>query len=449
MFKKSLITVFVLVCFVTAAVAQDDACPALVQEAIERTDEYCSDIQRNQACYGNLQLAAEPQLGVSDFQFSSPGDIEAIENILALNLSALTAPQEWGVAMMRVQANLPDTLPGQNVTILLFGDIRLENQGTAELPTITIRAGSNINIRSGPATTFRVLGGLTANQEVTVDGINPAGDWLRIVQADGSSGWVYLPLVTVEEGADIGVLVETEEARGAEGVVYGPMQSFYFTSGVGEPQCSEAPRDGILVQTPAGVGRINLLINEVAIQVGSTVFIRAVPADYIYFWVLDGEIWAGASGETAVAPAGSLVRVPTDAGALPSGPPEILAYDEDDLQSLPLSLLPDRITVPATLDEEALEEARLRSRSPLSGDWRLDAASCGEPVGTVIPIEFDTDASRLTMLWFGDVMIFNRVEGATYIDTEGIRDFFVLSPESISSVNTENSCSIALSRIGD
>ncbi len=29
--------------------------------------------------------------------------------------------------MLRIQANLPDTMPGQNVTILLFGDVSIYN----------------------------------------------------------------------------------------------------------------------------------------------------------------------------------------------------------------------------------------------------------------------------------------------------------------------------------
>jgi hypothetical protein len=38
----------------------------------------------------------------------------------------------WGVVMMRLQANLPDTLPGQNVTFLLFGDVELTSAVTEE-----------------------------------------------------------------------------------------------------------------------------------------------------------------------------------------------------------------------------------------------------------------------------------------------------------------------------
>jgi hypothetical protein len=38
----------------------------------------------------------------------------------------------WGVAVLQVQANLPDTLPGQNVTMLLFGDVEIIDASTEE-----------------------------------------------------------------------------------------------------------------------------------------------------------------------------------------------------------------------------------------------------------------------------------------------------------------------------
>jgi hypothetical protein len=36
----------------------------------------------------------------------------------------------WGVAVLQVQANLPDTVPGQNVTMLLFGDVEITDAST-------------------------------------------------------------------------------------------------------------------------------------------------------------------------------------------------------------------------------------------------------------------------------------------------------------------------------
>jgi hypothetical protein len=111
---------------ISGLLAQDAACPVLVQAALDYTDEVCANTERNQACYGNLQIAAVPQTNAADFEFDSPGDRANLVDIESLVLSDMAVPDEWGVALLQVQANLPDTLPGQNVTLLIFGGVALE-----------------------------------------------------------------------------------------------------------------------------------------------------------------------------------------------------------------------------------------------------------------------------------------------------------------------------------
>ncbi|QPC82003.1 hypothetical protein G4Y79_20285 [Phototrophicus methaneseepsis] len=113
---------------VGTVLAQQTQCYEFVQRAFASVDEYCSTTGRNEACYGNVALDAEPQVGVNEFHFSSVGDIENVTNIQSLKLYDLDeSVGVWGIAFMRLQANLPDTLPGQNATVILFGDVSLEN----------------------------------------------------------------------------------------------------------------------------------------------------------------------------------------------------------------------------------------------------------------------------------------------------------------------------------
>src|SRR5436190_320574 len=93
---------------VTAVVLAQGECPALVQEVLESTDKLCSGIERNQACYGNIQIDATAQPEVTDLKFSSPGDIEDIARFQSFDLAGLSTPDTWGVMLMQVQANLPD-----------------------------------------------------------------------------------------------------------------------------------------------------------------------------------------------------------------------------------------------------------------------------------------------------------------------------------------------------
>ncbi len=129
---KSAVITFVLLCFVPAALAQSD-CPAIVQTALDAADELCADTGRNQACYGHVALSAVAQPSAADFTFEQVGDVVDVSTIQSLRLNPMdVAADTWGVVLMRLQANLPESLPGQNVTFLMFGDVEITNAVTED-----------------------------------------------------------------------------------------------------------------------------------------------------------------------------------------------------------------------------------------------------------------------------------------------------------------------------
>jgi hypothetical protein len=112
--------------------AQSDSdgqtCPAIVETAFDALDTFCGETGRNQVCYGNINLAVEPQPTISELNFSDVGDIINVADVRSMSFSPMnTENGDWGLAMMRLQANIPNTLPGQNVTFILFGDVELTN----------------------------------------------------------------------------------------------------------------------------------------------------------------------------------------------------------------------------------------------------------------------------------------------------------------------------------
>lgn len=110
----------------STAYSQGQSCPAIVETALEAVEEVCANAGRNQACYGNVELTAQPKPGVQNFDFSQQGDLVNVADVAEMALKPLNETAgTWGVALMRLQANLPDTLPGQNVTLLLFGDVSI------------------------------------------------------------------------------------------------------------------------------------------------------------------------------------------------------------------------------------------------------------------------------------------------------------------------------------
>ena len=120
-----------LLCIAPAIAAQPGSCPALVDDLLAQLDSICADVGRNEICYGNTQLEAVPFADVENFTFETVGDIEGVSRLQTLDLSPLDEEtSEWGVVLMRLQADLPDTIPGQNVTFIAFGDVELTNAVT-------------------------------------------------------------------------------------------------------------------------------------------------------------------------------------------------------------------------------------------------------------------------------------------------------------------------------
>jgi len=109
--------------------AQEDTCPTLIYEAVAQTSELCDSTARNEACYGHQNV--DVSLRDSGASFTTPGDITELGSIERIQTMPLdTALSQFGIVLLRAQADLPNTIPGQNVTLLLMGDVTVEDQST-------------------------------------------------------------------------------------------------------------------------------------------------------------------------------------------------------------------------------------------------------------------------------------------------------------------------------
>jgi hypothetical protein len=145
-----------------AALSAQDECSALATEAIIRANAACSQIGSNEACYGYSAVEAAFQPLIDPTPFDEAGHLAAITDILSLQTLPLTPElNEWGIALIQVQPELPDVLPGQHVTFLLFGSAELQ------------RSDSNDNTPEEPMRVFRLETGIvqTRCREVSSDGL--------------------------------------------------------------------------------------------------------------------------------------------------------------------------------------------------------------------------------------------------------------------------------------
>jgi hypothetical protein len=108
------------------ALAQEATCEPLVKQAITDLGNNCRDSQRNSACYGNAQVNATFAQAVAPDFFTRPGDKTGLELVRTIQTSQDLSQGRWGIAVLNLQADIPETLPGQVVRVLLLGDAQVE-----------------------------------------------------------------------------------------------------------------------------------------------------------------------------------------------------------------------------------------------------------------------------------------------------------------------------------
>ena len=333
MSNRSWILWIVVVLMGVSGVAAQDSCPTIVDAALVLADQSCAEVGRNQACYGHEQLDAK--LKPESALFSASGDLINLADVESLTVGNMDGDGHWGIALLKVQASLAETLPGQNVTMLLFGQVAISETPTEanavveeSLPESTpvslqVTASSNVNVREAASTNATVIGSLSAGNSLTAIGRNADGSWLRVELPDGNNGWVSAQVVTLN--GDANALPEVSEYAPAvvSNPVTGghtPLHAFYFTTGIGDSKCKEAPDSGILMQSPAREHkRMQFVANGVEIDMGSTIYMQAQPAGDMLVSVIGGEINVRAGGTTVMVPEGTRVRIPLDANGIAAG----------------------------------------------------------------------------------------------------------------------------------
>jgi len=103
-------------------------CQELIDRTIRSSGDSCDPMGTNEVCYGNNTLMAEFNLG-NAAQFSRSGDVVNVQYLQRLAASPLSlAGEEWGIAVFKVMANLPRSLPGETITMMVFGNTTLDNK---------------------------------------------------------------------------------------------------------------------------------------------------------------------------------------------------------------------------------------------------------------------------------------------------------------------------------
>lgn len=372
---------------------------SLVDQALQDANRCRSLLYRNSACFGHDNITASPYRGFTfNSGFNSVGDIEPIEAIRSIEPSRLNAQNgTWGIVMMQVQADNPNSQQ-EHATFIAMGGTQVENLipplRIGDEVNINTTEGDDLNIRSGPSTSNDVVARAPDGTVIRLlEGPQPSGGfvWWRVeVLNSGARGWV------VESVDDNNELLRTVLPGGITESV-GPMQVFQLSnfspSNYGD--CSNAPRDGLVIQTPDNRRKMRFEANSVEIVAGSTVFLQTPNNRALVVNALEGDVTVRSRGVTRDIPVGQRVSVPlgSDYQAVNSpGSPEAIPFEE--IRNLPLDLLPDPVDI-SDFDDGGSSNPDIPLIPTDGSFWTLNG---NLPAGQTIMFDIEITSSNIYFL---------------------------------------------------
>lgn len=396
MIRRFIISISVLLLGSVSISFAQGTCPQILELALNSLAENCETLGRNTACYGYNLVSAEFIETVDDTFFSEVADTAQLDILASIQTAEMnTDLSQWGVAVMNLQANIPNSLPGQAVKFILLGDVEVESavdpDSTFEgVDPITVTMSAGANIRSGPSLNFNVIAGVVAGDTMQVDATNEAGDWYRTV-VGSRIGWIFSDLV--ESSPELANLpVSTGSQRSL-------MQAFYLRTGFGSPACEEAPSDTLIVQGPQNI-EIDLTVNGADIRLGSTIAMRILqPGNIIEFTVVEGKLTipgGGPNGTDLVVYEGfrttACLTEPDDLGVDGNSNDRLIGCEFSQPEFVPDTALGESFCVLENVPEGLLNYS-VDLFCPQNGDEPITIVRTEEPDSTPDPTEEPDDTN--------------------------------------------------------
>lgn len=272
--RVSFFALLILSLVVGIIVAQDVLqCDELIENFLEELDENCSEFDMNNACYGLNTLTAE-FLNADDLPqdyFTKPADIAELLEMSNMTTTVFDPDEpEWGIAVLNIQANIPNTIPGQAVKVLLMGGMELENgvepdEAFISERSVSLTLAENGVVRYFPRSDSDFVQNIPTGADILADARSTNGLWVRVAY-DDIPGWIAVS--TLEDSSRdrlVGLPMIDEDTQS-------PMQSFYFETGISQARCREAPTI-LVVQGPEDY-EVDITANGAQIRIGSTIILR-------------------------------------------------------------------------------------------------------------------------------------------------------------------------------
>ncbi len=318
------LTVFIMVVLgvftYTAQVKAQDTdpltCPEFAERVLADVGNVCSNLSRNTACFGHPRIDYTRFTQAFDAEYftrvGDRADLTTTETIQTGPFNLLS--EEWGVDVMSVQGNLPNSLVGNNGIVYIHtGGVEVENDILPSEAVILPPTGINVtsiapvDLLTDPPSRLpsEFARSVPSGSLLSADALDETGDYVRVIYQN-YPGWVE------RAALDSSVNLSSLPSIGPES--FTPMQSFYFRVGIGGISCVDAP-SLLFIQGPAGIP-VDYRVHLHDIRIDSSVIMRTVSpgddlGDYMELITVFGlaRIHPGAPDEIIVPP-GFYSRIP-------------------------------------------------------------------------------------------------------------------------------------------
>ena len=249
---------------------QAQSCSETVQAAIEAVARNCADLARDSVCnaYPPASASAFDDAAVT---FDQAGQRASALDLHSVSTGALDADaNHWGIAVLHLSANLPQTYAGPGLLIMLAGEAAVVNQVAPDAAMaihapVGTAALEDATLYRRPGVIPEAVGEVAADDLLLVDAYEDTGQWLRVVN-EGAIRWIEADKVA-----------RLQALEGLPKLGLGATfawQALSIATGADYPECAEA-EPWIAIQTPPDMG-VSLTLNGVDIRLDSMVTLQQV-----------------------------------------------------------------------------------------------------------------------------------------------------------------------------
>ena len=199
---------------------------------------------------------------------------------------------EWGIAAIYTDANIPQQLDSAGARILLFGETRLDDNTAIEnifIPDTIVNVSVNEAAIYTSPPDYPVVSEMIdmLSGEFEADAISLDGEWVRVFylyeRTYGSRATAWLTTASLEGEPDLSELPVLSANHGTA------MQHMQLDMTIGQTSCDDDDTGGIIIQSDDAI-ETDISINHYSVRLSSALFAELLAPECLRILALDGII---------------------------------------------------------------------------------------------------------------------------------------------------------------